>query len=52
MAEATGDLRAALRGPGDEALVPAAQDFNFLSPGLIPDEVMQAIRASFGVNQP
>ena len=48
MAESTGELRAALRGIGDETIVPPSEDFAYISPGLIPEEIMQALREAFG----
>jgi pilus assembly protein CpaB len=48
MGEGTGELRAALRGVGDETIVPPSEDFEYLSPGLIPEEIMQALREAFG----
>jgi pilus assembly protein CpaB len=48
MAEQVGELRAALRGVGDAAIIPPTEDYICLSPSLIPEETMQALRAAFG----
>lgn len=50
MAENTGQLRAALRGIGDEVVLPAAEDHDFTTPGLIPPDLLQQLRETFGGN--
>lgn len=47
MAEATGTLRAALRNPGDAALIPAGNEIQFVTPGLIPPDVMRLLQDTF-----
>jgi Flp pilus assembly protein CpaB len=48
LGEKTGELRAALRGPGDAGVVPPTEDYEYVSPGLIPPEIMDALRNTFG----
>lgn len=48
MAESTGEMRLALRGIGDANIVPPTEDYEFVSPGLIPPEIMEALRNTFG----
>jgi pilus assembly protein CpaB len=48
MGESTGELRASLRGIGDEVVVASPDDYDFLAPDLIPQEVMEAVRETFG----
>ncbi len=48
MAETTGQLRAALRGIGDEVVLPPAEDHDFTTPGLIPPDLLQQLRETFG----
>lgn len=48
MAESTGELRASLRGIGDEAVIASPDDYDYLSPDLIPEEVITALLATFG----
>jgi pilus assembly protein CpaB len=48
MGESTGELRASLRGLGDEAIVPSPDDYDFLAPDLIPEEVMTALMETLG----
>jgi Flp pilus assembly protein CpaB len=48
MAESTGEVRLALRGIGDANIVPPAEDYEYISPGLIPPEIMEALRNAFG----
>jgi pilus assembly protein CpaB len=48
MGESTGELRASLRGIGDEAIVPSPDDYDYLSPDLIPEEVIRALLATLG----
>lgn len=51
MAEQTGSLRAALRNPGDTAIIPDAESVEFVTPGLLPDEVMELIKRTFTTTQ-
>lgn len=48
MAELTGELRAGLRGIGDSAVVPPTEDYDYITPGLIPAEIWEALRNTFG----
>lgn len=45
--ENTGELRASLRNPGDQAIVPFPGDTQFLSPGLIPPELAKVLQDAF-----
>ncbi len=47
MAEATGTLRVALRNPGDTNLIATAIETQFLTPNLIPEEIMRQIQSIF-----
>lgn len=47
MAEQTGTLRAALRNPGDTDVIPEADAITFVTPGLVPPEVMELIQRTF-----
>ncbi len=47
MAENTGILRTALRNPGDEAIIPPADEIQFLSPGLLPPDVLRILQDTF-----
>ena len=40
MAENTGTLRAALRNPGDQVIIPPQSETQFVSPNLIPPDVL------------
>lgn len=51
MAEQTGTLRAALRNPGDTALIPEAEAVEFVTPGLLPEEIMELIKNTFTTTQ-
>ena len=46
LGEKTGELRATLRNPGDTATVPFPQETQFLTPGLIPPEVLKFMQDS------
>ena len=48
MAEGTGELRAGLRGINDSAIVPPTEDYDYITPGLIPPEIWEALRNTFG----
>jgi pilus assembly protein CpaB len=48
MAESTGEMRLALRGIGDANIVPPTEDYEYITPGLIPFEIMEALRQAFG----
>src|SRR3990172_8612288 len=47
MAEATGKLRVALRNPGDTNLIAALTEAQFVTPDLIPDDIMRQIQEIF-----
>jgi pilus assembly protein CpaB len=47
MAEATGTLRAALRNPGDQALIPSGTETGFVVPGLIPPDLLKFMQDIF-----
>ncbi len=47
LGENTGELRASLRNPGDSASVPSPNDTQFLTPGLIPPDLMKFIIDNF-----
>jgi pilus assembly protein CpaB len=47
MAEQTGVLRAALRNPGDTATTPAPTDTQFVTPHLLPEELIRFIQETF-----
>ena len=51
MAENTGTLRAALRNPGDQAIIPAQNETQFVSPGLIPPDVLRVLQDTFTKTQ-
>jgi len=51
MAESTGALRAALRNPGDTNLTPAQAETQFITPGLIPADLMKIIQDTFTTTQ-
>jgi hypothetical protein len=51
MAEKTGFLRAALRNPGDTAIIPETEAVEFVTPGLLPEEIMELIQNTFTTTQ-
>ncbi len=51
MAENTGTLRAALRNPGDQAIIPPQDETQFVSPGLIPPDVLRVLQDTFTKTQ-
>jgi Flp pilus assembly protein CpaB len=51
MAEATGILRVALRNPGDTNTIAAASETQFITPNLIPEEIMRQIQNIFTTTQ-
>ena len=40
MAERRASCAMALRGPGDATIVPPTEDYDYISPGLIPEEII------------
>jgi hypothetical protein len=52
MGELTGELRTALRGIGDQDIVPPTEDYEYITPGLIPPEIMEALRATYAPGAP
>lgn len=51
MAESTGKLRATLRNPGDTNIVQNQSETQFVSPNLIPPDLMKIIRDTFSTTQ-
>ena len=47
MAEATGTLRASLRNSADEVLIPSLVETTFISPGLIPADILRVLQDTF-----
>ena len=47
MAESTGELRAALRNPGDTAVIPPVNETQFITPGLLTPDLLKILQDTF-----